>query len=619
MNKQNSLLKTLLVVAGLLVGMSSWAADVASYNFDGKTTPFVISDANRLSASYALQTGSETDNYVKYTCGNMNAVAFAYYDFSASVSDAATVTVEFDFNIATVAGHALISIADASAHTASGGGFTGKSNTGYGATGAIFNLGCWRTGGVNKFAINSTQNNLAGLDAWCHAQVVVDNANKKVNYVITKGGETLASADDVTFLNASANRCSQIDLYIGTNAADNAIQIDNLVITKTVSEATHNYTINAMAGTTLLQELATGMAKENAGYSVSVPKVILKDGKYYVLNDGQAGMTVCLAEYTMGTVDEVKEIQYTEDESIIYFKECEDIQQKTELATASNGYTCSYYATPQVVTITEIGYYQLEANITGRDSNSSLEVYTAEGTDAVAAFAKNSGTGIKTLEFFASGNMRVGGPYYNNKFNNSKSVDYIIVRKITTNVPATITAAGWATLYTPYALDFSSLSSSFKAYTATLDESTVTLTEVSDVPANTGVVLKGAAGTYDVPLVASSETAKGSLEGNATEATAYDAFDGFDLYMLKMNASSEAQFAKVTSGSIAAGKAFLKVSSGSSARAFNVVFADETTGIADVSRNGAGVSSEVYNLQGQRVKAPKSGLYIKSGKKVIIK
>jgi hypothetical protein len=92
--KRKFTFKSLLLVAFMLVGAGqAWADDVASHTFDGQTTPFVISDANRLSASYALQSDSETDRYVKYSCGNMNAVAFAYYDFSSSVSDAATVTV----------------------------------------------------------------------------------------------------------------------------------------------------------------------------------------------------------------------------------------------------------------------------------------------------------------------------------------------------------------------------------------------------------------------------------------------------------------------------------------------------------------------------------------------
>ena len=616
MKKIAKIFKTLLVTLLLGVGVNAWGDDVASHNFDGQTTPFVISDANRLVASYDLQTGSETDYYAKYTCSNMNAVAFAYYDFSASVSDAATVTIDFDFNIATVAGHELISIADASVHTASGAGFTGKSNTGYGATGAIFNLGCFRGGGNNKFAINSTQNDYAGLDAWCHAQVVVDNANKKVSYIITKDAATLASADDIAFLNASANRCSQIDLYMGTNTAGNAIQIDNLVITKTVSEANHNYTINAMAGTTLLQELASGIANENAGYSVSVPKVISKDGKYYVLNSGQAGMTHCLAEFTMGTADEEKEIQYTLDESVIFFKECEEIQQSSELTTASGGYTCSYYANPVPVAISESGIYQLETNITGRDSNSSLEVYTADGTTAVAAFAKNCGTGVKTLEFFASGNMRVGGPYYNDKFNNSKSVDYILIRKIISNVSAAIGASGYATFASDYALDFSAATGVKAYYASAVEGGKVIMSKVNGaVAVGTGLFLQKTEGEISIPVAANGDELSTNLFVRGGDAAVTKA-DGYDQYVLGASGESVAFFLiNGDAPTVAKDKAYLKVPTGAGTR-LSIVFGDEdTTGIQTVEKTVN--DNVVYDLQGRRVAAPQKGLYIVNGKKVI--
>jgi 1-deoxy-D-xylulose 5-phosphate reductoisomerase len=129
-------------------------------------------------------------------------------------------------------------------------------------------------------------------------------------------------------------------------------------------------------------------------------------------------------------------------------------------------------------------------------------------------------------------------------------------------------------------------------------------------------VLKAAADTYSILVIASSETAKGSLEGNATEATAYNAFTGNDLYMLALNASNEAQFTKVTSGSIAAGKAFLKLPS-ATARTLNVVF-DESTGIEAIE-SVKSVDNKAYNLNGQRVAQPSKGLYIMNGKKVIVK
>ncbi len=195
---------------------------------------------------------------------------------------------------------------------------------------------------------------------------------------------------------------------------------------------------------------------------------------------------------------------------------------------------------------------------------------------------------------------------------------YCYIKSITVKsepVDLTITDAGWATLYTDKALNFSGVEG-LTAYTATVSESTVTLTEVADVPANTGVVLKGDAGNYSIPFAASSSTAQGSLMGSVSEATAYNAYDGYTLYILTKNGDN-AQFNPATSGSIAAGKAFLKVKNGGSARSLDVVINGETTGIKAVE--SAESDNQYYNLNGQRVEAPAKGLYIVRGKKIMVK
>ena len=88
--------------------------------------------------------------------------------------------------------------------------------------------------------------------------------------------------------------------------------------------------------------------------------------------------------------------------------------------------------------------------------------------------------------------------------------------------------------------------------------------------------------------------------------------------MLKM-VSGNAQFVPMTSGSLAAGKAYLKIASGNSslARSLNVVFADEATGIQTVQSEGVAVDG-YFNLSGQRVSQPTKGLYIVNGKKILV-
>lgn len=179
----------------------------------------------------------------------------------------------------------------------------------------------------------------------------------------------------------------------------------------------------------------------------------------------------------------------------------------------------------------------------------------------------------------------------------------------------------WATTVTNSALDFSGVTE-FTAYTATVDGSTVTLNEVDDVQAETGLVLRGTAGTYYVPVTESSSTDKGSLSGNSLEGfTIHSNYADF-YYGLKVT-DGMAKFAQIQKPTgddtftIPAGKAFLIIH-GDYARELSVVFAGETTtGIANMK--AAKEDGLYYNLNGQRVNAPAKGLYIVNGKKVVKK
>ena len=225
----------------------------------------------------------------------------------------------------------------------------------------------------------------------------------------------------------------------------------------------------------------------------------------------------------------------------------------------------------------------------------------SNGTTKTYDFNLTAPTEIKWL---ASGDSKNG-------------LDLIYISRTADICPATIGETGWATLYAPYALDFSTVEG-LTAYIAKLSENTVTITAVEDVPANTGVVLHGAQGTYNIPFAASSETVQGDLQGNATAATAYDAFSGYTLYGLGMS-GSDVQFRPVTSGSIAAGKPFLKVAGSGAVKAFNVVF-EGSTGISTVQGSGFKVQdSAIFNLAGQRISMAQKGIYLVNGKKVMVK
>ncbi len=210
------------------------------------------------------------------------------------------------------------------------------------------------------------------------------------------------------------------------------------------------------------------------------------------------------------------------------------------------------------------------------------------------------------FELTSTSDVKIG--YYVNATGSGKwaSCDDWHLYKLPESVSATIGAAGWATLYSPYTLDFAKATpSGLKAYTATTDGAKVTLTPVDNVPAHTGVVLEGTAGNYSIPVIASSETGRGDLKGNATAATAFNAFGNYTLYILTLIDNNNVQFNPCTSGEIAAGKAFLKVAKTTGAKALSVMFANDPTGIANV--NAAEVAQPAKRIVNGQLVIEKNG------------
>ena len=156
-----------------------------------------------------------------------------------------------------------------------------------------------------------------------------------------------------------------------------------------------------------------------------------------------------------------------------------------------------------------------------------------------------------------------------------------------------------------------------EAYTATVSGSSVVLTKIADgvIPANTGVIIKGDEGAVvEFAATTTDNTYDSNVLTGTTAATTMTAGD----YVLYNN-EGQAEFRRVTATELAANKAYLpaaKIASG--APALNIVFGNETTGISAATA-AAKANNRIYNLNGQEMKAAKSGLYIKNGKKFFAK
>lgn len=181
-------------------------------------------------------------------------------------------------------------------------------------------------------------------------------------------------------------------------------------------------------------------------------------------------------------------------------------------------------------------------------------------------------------------------------------------------ISVTLPSSGYGSLASAYGLDFSAVDG-LTAYVATSTTTeAVTLTSVDELPANQGVILKGTAGTYSIPVKADAAYEGTNLLSAAVTATDIEANTAYIL--------QDGEFHLVTAAStVPAGKAYLlKSNVPSAARALTFAFVDnETSGIDATLTNNGIVNNEIYNLNGQRVDAPTKGLYIVNGKKVIIK
>ena len=188
----------------------------------------------------------------------------------------------------------------------------------------------------------------------------------------------------------------------------------------------------------------------------------------------------------------------------------------------------------------------------------------------------------------------------------------------------TIKDIGKTTWCSKYDLDFTNVTG-IKAYIAMgyddIDK-IIWLGRVMKVPAGTGVLVKGDAGTYKIPHASVRAAYANWFVGNLGDQIKIEETDGDKTnYYLS---AKDGTFVSVNgSANIGKNKAYLQLPTSvfGGTRSIGISYDDEdgTTsikGLTPVLSEGEG---EWYTLQGQRVAKPGKGLYIKNGKKVVIK
>ena len=186
-----------------------------------------------------------------------------------------------------------------------------------------------------------------------------------------------------------------------------------------------------------------------------------------------------------------------------------------------------------------------------------------------------------------------------------------------------ITSAGQTTWCSASDLDFTGVDG-LKAYIApgyNRTTGTIWLMRVFEVPANEGILLIGDPGEYKVPKKSTTTYYKNMFKGTLETITINETEGEYTNYYLS-NGTSGVGFYKVDgTQKIGANRAYLPLLKGttqSGTRFIGIDFGDGTTSIREV-KSGEVKGEKWFTLQGQRVAKPGKGLYIRNGKKVVVR
>lgn len=179
-----------------------------------------------------------------------------------------------------------------------------------------------------------------------------------------------------------------------------------------------------------------------------------------------------------------------------------------------------------------------------------------------------------------------------------------------TELPVTISAAGYATFNSPVAVE---IPQGITAYQASIqDADYIRLVSIDDgvIPANFPVVLKGPAGTYTFNITTTEQT-EGDYHANELKGSiAAKSVSVGEIYTLQRDSETTVGFYPNAGETFKGFSAYLTSANGS--RGFQMV---SSTGIEHIATPI--LFENAYDLQGRNAGIVKKGVYIVNGKKVL--
>lgn len=241
----------------------------------------------------------------------------------------------------------------------------------------------------------------------------------------------------------------------------------------------------------------------------------------------------------------------------------------------------------------------------------------------------NSGAAVLTLTLVASDQVSTGT--FNLSICNMEMTAFDSTTQTTTkykpvdatynctmNIETNVTTLGYASFSWPKALDFTN--SGLTAFIATTcDGSSLHLEPVTKVPANTGLILKGTAGSENNYSLETTDETTDDVSSNLLSSNTTDVYTvaSDDIYVLSNLDDGKPGFYLASQGiHVAKYKSYLQYPA---ATRKGLTF-DESALTGIVSQGLTTTTGHhYYDLQGRCVENPSHGVYVKEGKKIIIK
>ncbi len=256
----------------------------------------------------------------------------------------------------------------------------------------------------------------------------------------------------------------------------------------------------------------------------------------------------------------------------------------------------------------------------GTSSSVSVNVFVGENEVSTAT------TGGNKKSFVIDKDYQAAGTIYSIKVKNgyNAQVEGLTIHQYqapTATVP--LNKYGFATYCSVNPIDFSKAEGYTAWRVSGIDGNAITFAKITGtIKGGQGVLLYNKDADGENTSSATIYFADGTTEFSASEnklfgTTAPTYVAANDVYYgLKGN-----EFVPVNAGTIPAGKALLPADVVGEAKALTFVFKDGDADGIEKMRNGENetMSNAVYDLSGRRVAKPSRGIYVKNGKKIVIK